>query len=361
MEIPVQNSDTTIMVVDDKRENLTLLEEILTRQGYRVRSYQRATVALRSAISSPPDLVLLDIDMPVMNGFEFCQSLKSHKDFEEVPVLFISGLGDTTAKVKAFKYGGVDFISKPFRVEEVKARIETHLKIHRLQSALKEQNERLEERVAAQVAEISAAHMATIHALVTLAESRDNSTGQHIERVSRYCRILAEKLRDIGTLDEIDDRFIANLTYAAPMHDIGKVGISDAILLKPGKLTTDEFDIIKHHTILGARTLKQVHAQYPKNEFIRMGMDVARWHHEKWNSKGYPDGLEGEEIPISARIMAVVDVYDALRSERPYKKRLPHDQATEIIISEAGSHFDPVVVEAFQSVAPQFSRLSHRP
>ena len=346
------------MVVDDKPTNLTLLEDILRRQGYQVRTFQWADVALRSAISTPPDLILLDIDMPVMNGFEFCAALKSHKPLEEIPVLFISGIGDTNAKVTAFKQGGVDFITKPFRVEEVKARIRTHLKIHRLQAALKEQNDRLEERVAAQVAEISAAQMATIFALVTLAESRDSDTGQHIERVSLYSRILAEHLRKEEVSAEIDDHFISNIYYAAPMHDIGKVGISDTILLKPGKLTDEEFNTIKHHTILGSQTLLQVHTRYPKNDFIRMGMDVARWHHEKWDSNGYPDGLGGEEIPLSARIMAVVDVYDALRSERPYKKGLTHRESSEIIIAGSGTHFDPNVVAAFQTMAPEFARLS---
>jgi putative two-component system response regulator len=358
METITDNTDATIMVVDDKPTNLTLLEDILTRQGYQVKTFQWAKVALRSALSAPPDLILLDINMPVMNGFEFCSALKSHRECEEIPILFISGIREMDAKVKAFKQGGVDYITKPFRVEEVKARIRTHLKIHLLQEALKEQNERLEERVAEQIAEISAAHMATIFALVTLAEYRDNDTGRHIERVSLYSRILATQLRHSGMSREIDSRFISNLYHAAPMHDIGKVGISDAILLKPGKLTDEEFDTIKNHTVLGAQTLLQVHTRYPRNDFIRMGMDVARWHHERWNSTGYPDGLQGTDIPLSARIMAVVDVYDALRSNRPYKKPYSHTRSAEILIAQSGVQFDPMVVDAFLSVEKEFEQLS---
>ncbi len=355
------DSGNDIMLVDDRPENLNLLNRLLVRSGYQVRPFQWAEAALASAVLAPPDLVLLDIDMPKMNGFEFCRAFKANDLLREIPVIFISGLEDTEARVAAFKQGGVDFITKPFRLEEVRARIETHLSLSRLQRELKTQNERLEERVARQVAEISAAHMATIFALSTLAEFRDNDTGRHIHRVSVYCQIIASKLQKEGLCEGIDDQFIRNLYCAAPMHDIGKVAISDTILLKPGKLTDSEFDIIKTHTVLGAETLYQVHQRYPKNEFVQMGMDVARWHHEQWSGRGYPDGLEREEIPLSARIMAVVDVYDALRSERPYKSSLPHDESREIIESESGTHFDPRVVDAFLSSDSEIVELDMYP
>jgi putative two-component system response regulator len=354
----MENSGGKIMVVDDRPENLNLLGRMLVRTGYQVRPFQWAEAALASAILAPPDLVLLDIDMPKMNGFELCRAFKESENLREIPVIFISGLEDTEARVKAFKYGGVDFITKPFRLEEVRVRIETHLSLHRLQRELKAQNEQLEERVLKQVADISSAHMATIFALATLAEFRDNDTGRHIHRVSIYCQIIAARLHLEGLADEVDEQFIRNLYCAAPMHDIGKVAISDTILLKPGKLTDSEFDIIKTHTVLGAETLYHVHQRYPKNEFVQMGMAVARWHHEQWSGNGYPDGLEGAEIPLSARIMSVVDVYDALRSVRPYKSPMPHDKSKEIIIAQSGTHFDPMVVDAFLASEKELAELN---
>ena len=348
----------TIMVVDDTSTSLEILTDMLSHWQYCVRPFSRSVEALDAAMREPPDLILLDIAMPEMNGFELCEALKADEVLCEIPVLFISGFEDTDAKVKAFREGGVDYITKPFRLEEVKARIKTHLKLHHLKRELKLQNEQLEERVAEQVNEILDAQMATIFALTTLAEYRDSNTGGHIDRVGRYCRVLATQMYYAQLADRVDERFVSNLYYAAAMHDIGKVGISDAILLKPGRLTAQEFEIIKTHTLLGAETLAQVHKRYPKNDFVQMGMEVARWHHEKWDSTGYPDGLGGKDIPLSARIMAVVDVYDALRSDRPYKIAYSHDSAKKLILAGRGSQFDPDVVDAFEATEERFSELS---
>ncbi len=355
----MQTTDT-IMVVDDTLVSLNVLADILSHCHYDVRPYLSAKEALDAAIAAPPDLILLDIAMPEMNGYELCEALKSHETLCEIPVLFISGFEDTEAKVKAFKKGGVDYITKPFRLGEVKARIKTHLKLHRLKRELKAQNEQLSDRVAQQVKEILDAQMATIFALTTLAEYRDRTTGGHIDRVGRYCRELAVRMLEQHVYRQIDDRFISNLSYAAAMHDIGKVGISDAILLKPARLTPDEFNIIKTHTVLGAETLLQVHRLYPKNEFVQMGMEVARWHHEKWDASGYPDGIGGDQIPLSARIMAVVDVYDALRSLRPYKKAFSHETAIETIVNESGKQFDPIIINALEASETQFNHLSRQ-
>lgn len=213
---------------------------------------------------------------------------------------------------------------------------------------LKKYNDHLEELVQQKVEEISASQMATIHALVKLAESRDDDTGDHIERTSGYCRLIAEKLRESAVYrDVIDDAFVENMAKASPLHDIGKVGIPDAILLKPGRLTDEEFQIMKTHVSLGYETLASVEKLYPANSFLRFGMEIARYHHEKWDGSGYLEGLAGEQIPLSARIMALADVYDALRSKRVYKEAFSHEKALEIIAKRRGSHFDPAVVDIF--------------
>ncbi len=211
------------------------------------------------------------------------------------------------------------------------------------------------DRVQAQVKEISNSQMAMIFALAKLAESRDKCTGAHLERVRRFCGILAERLRcNTPYSARIDDTFVLNIYHASPLHDIGKVAIRDDILLKPAKLTAREFEAMKRHTVLGSETLQAVHEQYPRNEFVRMGIAIARYHHEKWDGSGYPTGMVGEDIPLCARIMAVADAYDALRSERPYKPPFSHERTVEIISKGAKAQFDPTIVDAFQDSQGEF-------
>lgn len=337
-----------ILVVDDTPANLTLLSGMLKEKGHRVRPVPGGKLALGAVEAEPPDLILLDITMPEMDGFEVCRRLKNDIRFRDIPVIFISALTETLDKVKAFGTGGVDYITKPFQFEEVEARVETHLKLRRYQMYL-------EELVNEKVREISESQMSTIFALSKLAESRDRETGRHLERVQRYCTILAESLRKEPPYKSyIDDDFIRNLINASSLHDIGKVAIEDRILLKPGKLTDDEFEIIKTHSLIGATTIEAVHNQYPGNSFISMGISMARSHHEWWNGEGYPNNLSGEEIPLSARIMAVADVYDALRSSRCYKEPYSHDQSRDIIKKGSGIQFDPFLVEAFLSAEEKF-------
>lgn len=223
---------------------------------------------------------------------------------------------------------------------------------------LKRYNSQLESLVQEKVREISESQMATIFALVKLAESRDDDTGQHIVRTSEYCRLLATALRKSGFYtDEIDDAFIENIANASPLHDIGKVGIPDAILLKPGKLTPEESDVMRTHVTLGYNTLQLVHKQYPENAFVRVGMDIARYHHEKWDGSGYNERLQGTAIPLAARIMALVDVYDALRSKRVYKAPLSHEESVAEILKGSGKHFDPVIVKVFEQNNAAMARI----
>ena len=354
-----RREDADIMVVDDTPANLRLLAGHLTARGYNVRAVPSGRLALASAQADPPDLVLLDINMPDMNGYEVCERLKADPRLSEIPVIFISALGEALDKVKAFSVGGVDYVTKPFQFEEVQARVETHLKIRRLKADLEEHNANLEELVMEQVDELTDAQMATILAMSALAESRDDDTGKHLERVQAYCRRLARRL---GRLPEyaltIDAAFVNDICHASPLHDIGKVGIPDAVLLKPGKLTDEEFKVIQTHTTIGADTLRKVRRKYPSNSFINMGIDIAQSHHEKWNGSGCPQGLAGEDIPLCARIMALADVYDAIRSKRCYKEAIPHARCCEIISSEAGAHFDPNVASAFLEIEGDFDEVS---
>ena len=343
-----------IMLVDDVPENLTLLTGMLKEKGHRVRPVPSGKLALKAIEIEPPDLILLDITMPEMDGFEVCRRLKQDVRFRDIPVIFISALTETLDKVKAFGIGGVDYVTKPFQFEEVEARVETHLKLRRYQT-------HLEELVAQQVAEISASQISTIFALSKLAESRDNETGEHMERVQIFCRMLAEKIgQEEPYTRVIDGAFINDIFNASPLHDIGKVGVPDHVLLKPGKLTPAEFDIMKKHSNAGAITLEAVCDIYRKNVLINMGISIARHHHECWDGTGYPDGLQGEEIPLVARIMAIADVYDALRSKRCYKEAFSRDKSRKIIESGSGTKFDPILVKTFLGLEEQFDSIGRK-
>ena len=351
-----------ILVVDDIPANLQILVATLQGAGYRVRPVLDGRLALDVARREQPALVLMDINMPGMNGFETCAEFKNDPKLAAIPIIFLSANTDTTDKLRAFTSGGVDYVTKPFQAEEVNARVSTHLKIYRLQVELDRYNRSLQDMVQAQVKEISESQIATILALVKLSEFRDENTGNHILRVQRYCRTLAMRLVKEGSFgDSLDGQFPEDLFQASALHDIGKVGIPDIILLKPGQLTPDEFATMKNHTTLGAAALDSVLGGYPKNGFVRLGMQVARSHHERFDGSGYPDGLVGEDIPIAARILTLADQYDALRNKRPYKPGF--DQARTLAIITEGDgrsdpkHLDPRVLAAFKKVAGEFDAI----
>jgi len=346
-----------ILIVDDTPANLHILADMLKERGYATRPAPSGRLAIQAAELEPPDLILLDISMPDMDGYQVCRALKANPRLKEIPVIFISALSETLDKVKAFSAGGIDYVTKPFQIDEVYARVDAHLKIRRLQLELEWTIQGLEERVREQVKEISDSQIATIFALAKLAESRDDETGEHLERVRTFCKILAVRLyTQPGYREQISDRFIETIYQASPLHDIGKVSIPDRILLKPGKLTPEEFETMKQHPLLGAHTLEAVSHKYPNNPIINMGIDIARYHHERWDGSGYPHGLSGEAIPLSARIMAAADIYDALRSKRVYKAAFTHVDATEIILNSSGSHLDPEIANAFREEERGFER-----
>jgi putative two-component system response regulator len=351
-----------ILIVDDSITNLQVLSRALKEQGYEPCPIQSGRAALAAAHKRAPDLILLDINMPELDGYEVCAQLKSDPRTADIPVIFVSSLNEPFDKVRAFSSGGVDYLTKPVNLDEVHARVETHLKLRRLQLDLNRKNQHLQQLVAEQVREISDAQLATIIAITKLSECRDQDTGRHVVRVQHYCRKLARQVAREGAFGKlIDDAFLNNLYHASAMHDIGKVGIPDSILLKPARLTPEEFELIKKHTIIGAETLSAVARSYPQNALLRMGMEVARSHHEHWDGSGYPDGLAGEAIPLSARIMTLADQYDALRTRRPYKPALDGATTYNIITEGDGksvpSHFDPRILKAFKRVAANFDTV----
>lgn len=346
---------SNILIVDDNATNLKILELILQKDGYNVLSAQGAKDALNLLENKFPNLILTDIHMPGTDGYEFCIKLKGDNKLKDIPIIFISALSDEDDLVKGFNIGGVDYVTKPFKAEEVRSRVANHLKIHALQEELVESNKLLNKRVQEQVKQIADTQMETIFSIAKLAQSRDDDTGTHLERVQNFCAILARELCDNSVYSsQINEEFIKDIMHASPLHDIGKVGISDTILLKPGKLTFEEFEIMKTHTTIGAETLVEVDKKFGDNHFIQMGIVIARSHHERWDGNGYPDKLTGFDIPLAARIMSIADVYDALKSKRAYKEAFAQEKCVAIINEGKGTQFDPVLVNAFNRVKDDF-------
>ncbi len=343
-----------ILVVEDDLADLHLIVDMLKELNYQTRSALNGKMALQIAQIEQPDLILLDPNIPELDGFEVCERLKVDRALKDIPVVFLGGQNGDLDRGKVFRLGGADFITKPFQCEELSARIENQLKLRRLQLELEAQDLRLLKLIQPQVKEVSDLQMATIFALAKLAEAREN-TGRHLERVQIYSRSLAIKLSEKSPYQsQIDADYIELINHASPLHDIGNVAIPDNILLKPDKLTEDEIKVMKTHTILGARALETIHDRYPRNAFINMGTEIARSHHERWDGEGYPDGLKGEDIPLSARIIAVADIFDVLRSRRCYKQALSHENSCRAIKADSGKAFDPGVVEAFEALEMEF-------
>lgn len=349
--------ETSVLIVDDALENLRLLSVVLKQGGLTPRPVTSGRLAIEAAIADPPDLILLDLSMPQMSGVEVCRWFKQDEQFKGIPIIFISGHQGIDEKVEAFRAGAADYIAKPFQEQEVLARIMTHLQIRRENIGLISHNVQLEEVIAEQVLAMTASQLATIFALAKLAETRDNDTGKHIERVQTFSKMLAQRMQEMNLiLPPIPVDFTETLSQTAALHDIGKVGTPDAVLLKPGALTEEEFVEMKKHSELGARTLAAVQKRFPDNQFLRMGVEVTRSHHEKWDGSGYPDSLHGREIPLSARIVSVADFYDALTSNRCYRKAFEHERTIRMIREGNGTHFDPDIVTAFLSIESVLKR-----
>lgn len=355
----VPNESPTVLVVDDTPTNLKLLNDLL-RDKYRVKLANNGMRALELAASAPPDLVLLDIMMPEMDGYEVCRRLKASDATRHVPVLFLTAKTEIEDEEQGFSVGAVDFIHKPISPPIVLARVKTQLQLKAWQDFLQDQNAWLKQEVERRLSDVSRLQEASILVMVSLAEFRDECTGNHIRRTQEYVRILAEKLaRDPYFADELTVDRIELIAKSAPLHDIGKIAIPDHILLKPGKLTAEEFEIMKTHTLRGYEMLKTAgNHMGEQGAFLLMAMEIARWHQEKWDGSGYPDGLAGAKIPLAARLMAIADVFDALMTVRPYKSAMSHEQAAAMIAEGSGKHFDPQLVEVFLAAQDDFRHVA---
>ncbi|MFQ5714936.1 MAG: response regulator [Candidatus Scalinduaceae bacterium] len=358
----------TILVVDDNELNRDVLHALIVALGHVPLLAENGRSALTQLEKQPPDLVLLDIVMPEMDGYKVLNHMKNDSFLRNIPVIIISAVNEMESVVQCIEMGADDYLVKPFDPTLLGARIGACLEKKRLRDQkdnylkqIEDYNLKLEERVREQVQQITVAQQATIFALAKLAASRNLETGEHLQRMCEYSRVLSEKLRLIPKYASvIDEDFIRNIYAASPLHDIGKVAIPDRILLKIDKLTEEEYNIMKTHTIIGGKTLREVDQQHPGNDFVHVGIEIAESHHERWDGNGYPYGLAGEDIPLAGRILALGDVYDAQTTERVYKEAFSHAMSREIILSGSGKDFDSDVVEAFVSAEDEFIAIGKR-
>lgn len=353
-----------ILIVDDCSINLLILEELL-KNDYELERAETGEECLAKMLCFAPDLILLDIMMPGIGGLETCRRIKEGPMGPFTQVVLVSGKATCRERLEGFEAGADDYVVKPFEHEELLARVRVQFRLRdtlqRLWLAdarLREFNAELELAVAERTSEILSIRDTTIFAMAKLAESRDAETGQHLDRMRIYCRMLAQHLSEQGPfVGQIDSQFIDDVWRTSPLHDIGKVGIPDAVLLKPGRLTPEEFEVMKRHTTIGADCIAHAAGQTTFGRFLAMAIDIARYHHERYDGRGYPEGLAGEAIPLAARIVALADVYDALTSARVYKPAFSPDIARSIIDDQSG-HFDPAVLEAFRVLEPEFRQVA---
>lgn len=347
------NTAQRLLIVDDTPANILILKDILEDE-YAISAATNGTDALELAFSSPkPDLILLDIVMEDVNGYEVCRRLKANPDTKNIPVLFVTTLSDVQDETRGLELGAADYITKPFSPPIIKARIKNHLN-------LKNYQDNLEQLVEDRTKEISLTQSVTIHSMACLAEMRDNELGGHIRRTQLFVKLMAEQLTDHKHYKDYLNRFPIDLLYeSTPLHDIGKIGIPDHILLKPGRLTPEEFTIMQRHTTYGRDTLLRAESlMKSSNSFLSVAREIAHTHHEHWDGSGYPQKISGKDIPVSGRLMAIADVYDALISKRVYKDPIAHQAALNILKQASGKQFDPQLIEVFMSIESEIRAIA---
>jgi putative two-component system response regulator len=361
---PQSSFQSTILVVDDTPENITVLGELL-KPYYSVRVSTNGRRALDSAADLPqPDLILLDVMMPEMDGYEVLAKLRQNPETRDIPVIFITALDGIEDESHGLDLGAADYITKPLRPTIVLARVKAQLELKQARDRLRDQNAWLETEVTRRMRQNQRIQDASMRALASLAETRDNETGNHILRTQAYVNVLASELaQQHHHAAALTPAIIDSYTKAAPLHDIGKVGIPDEILNKPGKFEPEEWAVMQTHSRIGSDAIwRAIQNEEDQTEldFLHIAMDIAHYHHEKWDGSGYPEGLKGNSIPLSARLMALADVFDALISKRVYKSAFTVDKAIEIIVEGKGKHFDPEIVEAFLSRLDDFRNIAAR-
>lgn len=347
-----------ILIVDDERFYINVLVELL-QDKYTLYIAKNGQQALKRSAENPPDLILLDIIMPDMDGYQTCLKIKQNPQLTNIPIIFLTGISDLESEAKAFEYGAVDFISKPIAPPTVEVRIKTQLSLLQARKELEQQNQKLEHKVRERTREIELIQDAAIYSLSMLAEARDQDTGEHIQRTQNFVKALAQKLQQHPKFKSfLNDKTIEELYKSAPLHDIGKIAVPDHILKKPGKLTAEERVEMQKHTVYGGNAIRDAEKRSGSSSFLRFAREIAYSHQEKWDGSGYPEGLKGEQIPVSARLMAIADVYDALVNKRVYKPAYSHQDAVDYIIQQKGRHFDPDMVDAFIQIKSEFKKIT---
>jgi len=333
----------TIFLVDDSDTNLATAEEALEKQ-YNVMTIPSAKKMFSLLEKITPDLIMLDIEMPEIDGFESIKLLKNNYSYADIPVVFLTSRNDADVEARGFELGAIDFITKPFSAPVLLNRVKTHLDI----------DDVIHERTA----HLKQIQNAIIYVVADMVENRDKVTGGHIERTTIYVKILLEALLERKLyLEEICDWDFEAVSSSARLHDVGKIAISDSILNKPGKLTSEEYEIMKTHVLEGEKTIDKIIALTGEEEFLNNAKLFVGYHHEHWDGKGYPRGTKETDIPLQGRLMAISDVYDALVSDRPYKKAFSDEEAVQIIKEESGKHFDPYIVDVFYSIKDMFKAV----
>lgn len=350
-----------ILIVDDEAFYIDVLVELLADK-YAVAVAKNGQQALdRIEKGFAPDLILLDVIMPGLDGYEVCQKLKSNPITVEIPIIFLTVKSDVDSEVLGFNLGAADYITKPFSLPIVNARVNTHLALVKSQKKLQEKNLILEDSVNERTKEISRTQDVAIFCMATVAETRDNETGKHIRRTQHYVKLLANHLsKNSKYKDQLTPSYIELLYKSAPLHDIGKVGVPDAILLKPGALNDDEWKEMKNHSVYGLQAIEKAEIEYGSSSFLRIAKEIVYGHHEKWDGSGYPQGLSGQDIPLSARLMAIADCYDALINRRVYKQAFSFESAFNIMLEGRGTHFEPELVDAFVEIQSSFIEIAQK-
>ena len=346
------HANNRVLIVDDAPENIWILVEALKDEFTLIVAKDGLSCLRLAHGPNPPDIILLDVIMPGMDGYEVCRRLKEDPATAGIPILFVTSQNDSGNEAHGLDLGAMDYIVKPFQPALVKTRVRNQLE-------LKKHRDQLDRLVLERTRQLALTQEVTIEAMATLAEWRDPETGGHIKRTQNYVRTLAEHMRILPAYASmLDENTVEWLYLSAPLHDVGKVSMPDSILLKPGRLTPEEFELMKMHTIHGRDALEAAERKLGGNSFLQIAREIAYCHHERWDGKGYPQGLRGEQIPLSARLMAVADVYDALTSKRVYKPALPHDEVASIIMAGSGTQFDPNVVNCFAAVKDSFRDIA---
>lgn len=352
----------TILIVDDNAQNLTVLGELLS-DHYRVRAANSGPAALQAVARRPlPDLILLDVMMPGMSGYEVIETLRNDPGTRGIPVIFTTAMDAIEDEEHGLVLGAVDYLTKPLRPAIVLARVRTHLELKHARDALQQDNVALGAEVSRRSRENQHLQEVALRALARLAETRDNETGNHILRTQATVERLAQLARHLPEYaGELDERSVELMAMSAPLHDIGKVGIPDRVLLKPGKLDAEEWALMKTHSRLGADAIARAIADTARPAaFLAYAHAIALYHHERWDGSGYPDGLAGTAIPLAARLMAIADVFDALLSRRSYKAAMPVEEVRRIMATGSGNHFDPTLLACFLAHFDEFCRLAQR-